>query len=577
MKKKMLSIRRASFYAMLRGGLLLLLINFLLMSILSVVFTYYYVKDYESKLASLIMTEYRQRQVKLKNVADDLAGVLDDNLDEKDNEKILKQVMHKDTDIRGIVILNSNGIVQYATDEYEKYIGMNFAQESFYSKAVKDKNISFSASYIEAGNSENTLKLASNVINSGGNAIGMIILIINPELIPSGTPNNINFSLINYNGDIISRSNFNNISLKSDSLSALEKQSKKDGKVMLYKDSSKNKYVLGYIKSDKEDSMYVAVQYYVFDNIKLIASFLVIFGTSSVLEMFVIFMFASKASRTMTEYAESFTKFINKASRGEQKVDDSKKFYYKEISSVIDDFIAMTDKIKQREEELENSNHELTIANKEIKNMVKSLGEKEKQMKNQYIQIIWTLLNLLEIKDQYTAGHSRSVTIYAVQIAKKLNSCYGYGLDVEKIRVASTLHDIGKISIDNNILNKPSRLTNEEFEIIKTHTTYGYYALRDIDNLKEERNMVKYHHEKYDGTGYPDGKKGDEIPLGARIICVADSFDAMTSNRPYRSGMPMEKAIDELKNNIGKQFDPFIVNVFIDILNEQNSNEPVLA
>ena len=210
----------------------------------------------------------------------------------------------------------------------------------------------------------------------------------------------------------------------------------------------------------------------------------------------------------------------------------------------------------------------MVAANDEIKTMLATISKNEKDKNEQYLQIIWTMVNLLEIKDEYTAGHSKAVTFYAEQIAERLNKDYGFKLDLESIEVSAILHDIGKIGIEKEILNKPACLSINEYEVIKTHPVKGYYALKDIESLKEERRIIKYHHERYDGTGYPEGIKGDDIPFGARIICVADAFDAMISDRPYRKGMPKKQAIEELIKNKGKQFDPLIVDAFVNMLYE---------
>ena len=125
------------------------------------------------------------------------------------------------------------------------------------------------------------------------------------------------------------------------------------------------------------------------------------------------------------------------------------------------------------------------------------------------------------------------------------------------------LHDIGKIGIPDAILNKPSRLTDEEFEIMKTHTVMGANILKDVTLVKNVAEGAKYHHERYDGKGYPAGLAGEEIPLVARIICVCDAFDAMSSTRIYRAQLEDDKIIEQLESNKGKQFDPEIVDVFL--------------
>lgn len=169
-------------------------------------------------------------------------------------------------------------------------------------------------------------------------------------------------------------------------------------------------------------------------------------------------------------------------------------------------------------------------------------------------------------KDHYTKCHCNRVSEYCVLIGKKL------GLpqeDLDKLRIGGLFHDIGKIGISDNVLKKEAKLTNEEYDEIQTHTSLGVDILTKNKVFKEIIPIVEYHHEKYDGNGYPFKLKGDEIPLAARITAVADTFDAMTSKRIYRDPMSLTDVIEEFKKCSGTQFDPNIVNTFLDIINNE--------
>ena len=146
--------------------------------------------------------------------------------------------------------------------------------------------------------------------------------------------------------------------------------------------------------------------------------------------------------------------------------------------------------------------------------------------------------------------------------------------DRQKLKYASTLHDIGKIGIAGRVLNKPGALTDEEYMHVKTHPLLGDTIIEPVEFLQGPRPIILHHHERYDGKGYPDGLKGSSIPLCARILSVADAFEAMRSDRPYRRALTMDKAIEELKKNSGTQFDPKVINIFLSIL-EHNGNDPV--
>ncbi len=178
-------------------------------------------------------------------------------------------------------------------------------------------------------------------------------------------------------------------------------------------------------------------------------------------------------------------------------------------------------------------------------------------------ETIQGLVSTLEAKDKYTSGHSRRVTEYATLVARALNLPDDL---VEKIDRAGLLHDIGKIGIRLEALNKPEKISQAEHEMFKDHTIMGKQILESIHFLREIVPMVLYHHEWFDGSGYPEGKRGHDIPLGARILAVADSYDAMTSDRPYRKAMSQEQGVKELKRCSGTQFDPDIVELFIEEL-----------
>jgi len=185
------------------------------------------------------------------------------------------------------------------------------------------------------------------------------------------------------------------------------------------------------------------------------------------------------------------------------------------------------------------------------------------QMQRDYINTITTLALLIDARDSYTKRHSENVTRYAVEICKALKFAPA---QVELVRRAGLLHDIGKIGIRDSVLLKPGKLNDEEFEIIKTHAPRGAEIVATLPALREIALLVRHHHERYDGKGYPDGKKGEEIEMGARILAVADTFDAMTTDRPYRKAMTLAETRAELSRCKGGQFDPAIVDCFLTVL-----------
>lgn len=181
-------------------------------------------------------------------------------------------------------------------------------------------------------------------------------------------------------------------------------------------------------------------------------------------------------------------------------------------------------------------------------------------LKETFLTTVHTLAETIEKRDPYTGGHTRRVMNYCRTIGKALGL---QDKDMERLELAAILHDIGKIGVSDSILLKNGKLTDDEFEVIKKHTIYGEEILNYIKHLRNIIPGVKQHHERYDGKGYPNGLKGNEIDVTARIIAIADSFDAMTTDRPYRKGLSQKVAFEELKKNAGIQFDPEVVRAFL--------------
>ena len=178
---------------------------------------------------------------------------------------------------------------------------------------------------------------------------------------------------------------------------------------------------------------------------------------------------------------------------------------------------------------------------------------------------IETFTGFIDAKDPYTNGHSKRVAIYTKMIAKEL----GYtGDELERIYYVALLHDCGKIGVPDKVLGKPGKLDDSEFEIIKSHTVCGGEVLSHFKSLKDAGEGALYHHERYDGKGYPEGKAGEDIPFIARMICVADAFDAMNTNRVYRKKLTREHIISEIETNKGKQFDPRVADVMLGLIRD---------
>lgn len=217
-----------------------------------------------------------------------------------------------------------------------------------------------------------------------------------------------------------------------------------------------------------------------------------------------------------------------------------------------------------------NASRTLVSQNESLKIQKKELEESYLKLNSSYKSTIIALSNAVDARDPYTAGHSERVTKIALEIGQNMGLS---SKQLETLELAALFHDIGKIGVPDNILLKPDKLTNLEFEKIKEHPAIGVNILKDIDFLKNTFPIILHHHEKYSGGGYPYGIKGVEIPAESRIITVADAYDAMTSDRPYRKALTHEQAIDELIKLKGIQFDSNVVETFLKI--ESTSIQPV--
>lgn len=213
-----------------------------------------------------------------------------------------------------------------------------------------------------------------------------------------------------------------------------------------------------------------------------------------------------------------------------------------------------------------NGHDEISELAHSFNKMASTLFASKQRLQDYFYRVVQSLVRILEAKDKYTRGHSDRVAEFAGKIALKM----GFSKDkAEGLRRAAQLHDIGKLGIPEDILNKKGKLTDEEWKIIKEHPVIGEEAVRSAFPDEDMLSIVRSHHERYNGTGYPDKSKGDDINIFAQIISVADSYDAMTSSRAYRQALGKEKAVEELKRNCGSQFNTQIVKAFLKVLEEE--------
>lgn len=224
-------------------------------------------------------------------------------------------------------------------------------------------------------------------------------------------------------------------------------------------------------------------------------------------------------------------------------------------------YILLMSVISRAAKTLVDQNKKLMQKNNEIESAYSKLS-------TAYRETLVTLSKAVDARDSYTAGHSERVSEISSLIARRLDLPIR---EIEQIKLAATFHDIGKIGIPDSVLLKPGKLTEIEYKQIKEHSMIGVNILSEIVFLKDTLPIILHHHENYDGTGYPIGISGTAIPIGARVIRVADTFDAMTSNRPYRKALSHEEAIQEIQKFKGSQFDPEIADTIRDALGNYTS------
>ena len=248
--------------------------------------------------------------------------------------------------------------------------------------------------------------------------------------------------------------------------------------------------------------------------------------------------------------------------------DDNEESETKGLSLGAADFIKkpfVPDVLSIRVRHMIELNHLQKNLEDEVARQTQEVAKKTRENEQLFFHVIQALAETIDAKDTYTNGHSNRVAEYSKEIAKR----YGYSeKQLDDIYMMGLLHDVGKIGVPDAVINKPGALSEEEFNLIKNHPVMGARILQKIKEMPALAKGARWHHERYDGGGYPDGLKGMDIPEEARIIAVADSYDAMSSRRSYRDVLPQEKIRSEIENGKGTQFDPVFAGIMLDMMDE---------
>ncbi len=221
-----------------------------------------------------------------------------------------------------------------------------------------------------------------------------------------------------------------------------------------------------------------------------------------------------------------------------------------------DTVVSLREELDRTERQASARQHQLERYAADLREVFKQERNRAQELRDSYRATVRALSNAVEARDAYTGKHAERVTAYGIALAQAI------GLDTDRvpgIEFGFLLHDVGKVGVPDAILFKPGSLDETEFALIAQHPVIGSEILRDVDFLGDGKLVVRHHHERWDGTGYPDRLAGEAIPLAARVFAVADALDALTTDRPYRRGTRFSRARDEIRSNAGSQFDPGVV------------------
>lgn len=226
---------------------------------------------------------------------------------------------------------------------------------------------------------------------------------------------------------------------------------------------------------------------------------------------------------------------------------------------LMDELARLREVVGSREKEAEEKERQLERYASDLRETFMEERSRTQELRSSYVATVRALTNAVEVRDAYTGKHAERVTAYGLEIARYAEPSLAEDPQAE---FGFLLHDIGKVAVPDGILHKREPLTAEERRIVEEHPVTGWRILEHIDYLTEAKKVIRFHHERWDGSGYPDGLKGEEIPLSARVFSIADSLDAITTDRPYRLAAPLHRARAEIVKCSGKQFDPTIVEAF---------------
>lgn len=456
-------------------------------------------------------------------------------------------------------------------------------ERDWYIKAVENEGeVIWTDPYLDAGDSGETVVTAAKAVKRGDELVGVVAIDIKLSKFSEIVKN----LVFGDEGYLMLMSNDGEIYAHPDTSMLLKNvrheewfQGTLEGRegTETYPYQEDKEQIVSYLKVPKTDWKLVGISRIDTRNMLIpIRKQVVLIASITVI---ITLIFGVIFSKAITKPVEEIMRVVGRISHGEMgirtniKTEDEFKVLGNKFNEMLQQIEELLEERNQYVRELTKKNQEIMQQNQEIvafseqtEAMNKELSNLLDEVRRNYISTVKALANSIEANDEYTRGHCERVRNITMAIARCINFSES---DRSSLEFASLLHDIGKIGISSEVLNKEGKLTTEEYEMIKRHPKIAFDILEDVEFLKESREIIYQHHERIDGNGYPRRLKDEEISLSAKILAVADAYDAMTSIRPYRSEpLTKEEAIEELQNAKGTQFDEKIVNALITILNE---------
>jgi len=508
-----------------------------------------YLNDNEEmmRIAEIQIKSYFEHNIDEVFQVKEVLASLNDNAEQEND---IHRIIEHSEDLYRIEILDENGTINRIFPHSEARQNLDMSKNKIYSEIKNlEKDYLIGEPFIDTESGGITLPISIKT-DDEKYIVGYLGINTLQVLIDEISSDRGNLSIVDDNGNYIAHIDEDYVlQRKVDPFFNKMQAGKLNGKIISELGSSKF-----YLRSSNIDETNLNILVYIDASfITNLRRNIILVGFISLLILIPLgIMSISKALGKVDKTVNNIVDLTDNISQGVYDFHEEDNIF-QEFDQIFINFKKMINEVETREEKINNLNSEL---------------------ENNYISTLIMMAKVIEAKDKYTGNHSERVRQYALMLGEELNFDEE---DIKELRYGSTLHDIGKIAISENIINKRDKYTDEEFDIMKMHSNLGHDIIENMDFIPRAKEIVLYHHERIDGRGYPLGLENEEIPILARIVSIADAFDAMTTNRVYKNKMSFEEAKNELIENAGTQFDSNLVDIFIKVFDEDllsfSSNE----